>query len=433
MERPEPHRLRRAFPSTRHGCNSRTPLHRARRRRARARRPRPVAAHPRGHRIGARRRVRSHHRDPRRAPPNRGAGRDRRLRHRLLLVRRARRAPDRHPEDRQAIHRQHRPQRRRPRFRQRHHATRATRSSSRPSPKASNTPSKREALTATRMHPHPGLPLLAADPARRDARVPRTSPRPGPHRQLNVSFRAPCTLRACELRSRRMEQDRSFASAWRRDRLTVEERVARGKAARGAAPRSSLGHFEPASDRPDPVTVLEAQGASRVPELVPIRYGRMLDSPFTFYRGAAAIMAADLAAHAPIRRHRAALRRRAPVELRTVRHARTAARSSTSTTSTRRCRARGNGTSSAWPPASRSWAVTTDSHVRTDAAVVMASVRAYRGAHTRIRGGPHPRGLVRPPGGGPAARGRRQRENQGAAEQEGGSEVARVRGQGAGP
>ena len=56
--------------------------------------------------------------------------------------------------------------------------------------------------------------------------------------------------------------------------------------------------FEPAPDRPDPVTLLESQADARVPELVPIRYGRMLASPFTFYRGAALIMAADLA-HTP--------------------------------------------------------------------------------------------------------------------------------------
>jgi uncharacterized protein (DUF2252 family) len=78
--------------------------------------------------------------------------------------------------------------------------------------------------------------------------------------------------------------------------LTPEERVARGKAARNEVPRSSHGRWEPATNRPDPVGLLEEQAASRVPELVPIRYGRMLVSPFTFYRGAALIMAADLAA-----------------------------------------------------------------------------------------------------------------------------------------
>ncbi len=78
--------------------------------------------------------------------------------------------------------------------------------------------------------------------------------------------------------------------------LTPGERVARGKAARNEVPRSSHGRWEPAVNRPDPVGLLEEQAASRVPELVPIRYGRMLVSPFTFYRGAALIMAADLAA-----------------------------------------------------------------------------------------------------------------------------------------
>jgi uncharacterized protein (DUF2252 family) len=75
---------------------------------------------------------------------------------------------------------------------------------------------------------------------------------------------------------------------------TVEERVARGKAARAEVPRRSHGEWEPDKDRPDPVATLEEQARSRVEELVPIRYGRMLVSPFTFYRGAAAIMAADL-------------------------------------------------------------------------------------------------------------------------------------------
>jgi uncharacterized protein (DUF2252 family) len=84
--------------------------------------------------------------------------------------------------------------------------------------------------------------------------------------------------------------------AWRRNHLTVEERVARGRAARRAAPRPGHGRWEPAAGRPDPVALLEEQAESRVADLVPIRYGRMLVSPFTFYRGAALIMAADLAA-----------------------------------------------------------------------------------------------------------------------------------------
>ena len=88
----------------------------------------------------------------------------------------------------------------------------------------------------------------------------------------------------------------TFASAWRRAHLTVDERMARGRDARKQAPRSSHGRWAPAPDRPDPIALLEEQAESRVPGLVPIRYGRMLVSPFTFYRGAALIMAADLAA-----------------------------------------------------------------------------------------------------------------------------------------
>ena len=78
--------------------------------------------------------------------------------------------------------------------------------------------------------------------------------------------------------------------------LSVAERVARGKAARSEVPRASHATFEPSPTRTDPVELLERQAKSRVPELVPIRYGRMLVSPFTFYRGAAMIMAHDLAA-----------------------------------------------------------------------------------------------------------------------------------------
>ncbi len=58
---------------------------------------------------------------------------------------------------------------------------------------------------------------------------------------------------------------------------------------------SDLGTYTPAPDRPDPVALLESQSASRLPDLVPLRFGRMLASPFTFYRGAALLMASDLA------------------------------------------------------------------------------------------------------------------------------------------
>jgi Uncharacterized protein conserved in bacteria (DUF2252) len=84
--------------------------------------------------------------------------------------------------------------------------------------------------------------------------------------------------------------------AWRNGQLTPDERKARGKAARGEAPRSGHATWEPAVDRPDPIALLDEQAQSRVPELVPIRNGRMLVSPGTFYRGAALIMASDLAA-----------------------------------------------------------------------------------------------------------------------------------------
>ncbi|HWD73607.1 MAG TPA: DUF2252 domain-containing protein [Solirubrobacteraceae bacterium] len=80
--------------------------------------------------------------------------------------------------------------------------------------------------------------------------------------------------------------------------LTLAERAARGKKARADVPRSSHATFDPPAGRPDPVALLEAQAQTRVPELVPIRYGRMLVSPFTFYRGAAKIMASDLS-HTP--------------------------------------------------------------------------------------------------------------------------------------
>ncbi len=70
--------------------------------------------------------------------------------------------------------------------------------------------------------------------------------------------------------------------------------MAVGKAARSRVPRASLGEWAPAASRPDPVALLESQAETRIQELVPIRYGRMLVSPFTFYRGAALIMASDL-------------------------------------------------------------------------------------------------------------------------------------------
>jgi uncharacterized protein (DUF2252 family) len=78
-------------------------------------------------------------------------------------------------------------------------------------------------------------------------------------------------------------------------RLTPAERAARGKAARTLAPRDSHAAFDPPKDRPDPIALLAAQARTRVPELVPVRWGRMMVSPFTYYRGAALPMASDLA------------------------------------------------------------------------------------------------------------------------------------------
>ena len=77
--------------------------------------------------------------------------------------------------------------------------------------------------------------------------------------------------------------------------FTASEREAAGKAVRASVPRSAHAAWEPAPDRRDPVEIMEEQAASRVPELVAIRHGRMLVSPFTFFRGTAAHMAADLA------------------------------------------------------------------------------------------------------------------------------------------
>ena len=76
--------------------------------------------------------------------------------------------------------------------------------------------------------------------------------------------------------------------------LSVEERRSRGKGMRSDVALSDHAGWEPAPDRSDPVSLLEAQDATREPDLVPVRHGRMMVSPFTFYRGAAKIMSEDL-------------------------------------------------------------------------------------------------------------------------------------------
>jgi uncharacterized protein (DUF2252 family) len=76
---------------------------------------------------------------------------------------------------------------------------------------------------------------------------------------------------------------------------THAERYAAGKALRAKTPRANHGEWASAADRPDPISLLEEENRTRVPELVPIRYGRMSLSPFTFLRGSARVMASDLA------------------------------------------------------------------------------------------------------------------------------------------
>src|SRR5882757_1736311 len=77
-------------------------------------------------------------------------------------------------------------------------------------------------------------------------------------------------------------------------RLSLDERLGKGRTARDRTPPSSHAGWSPAADRPDPVGLLEQQDRTREPDLVPVRHGRMMVSPFTFYRGAAKSMAADL-------------------------------------------------------------------------------------------------------------------------------------------
>src|SRR5450631_2738655 len=79
-------------------------------------------------------------------------------------------------------------------------------------------------------------------------------------------------------------------------RPSIDERRAAGQQTRERTPPSSHAGWRPTADRLDPVALLEAQNLTREPDLVPVRHGRMLVSPFTFFRGAAKVMAADLAA-----------------------------------------------------------------------------------------------------------------------------------------
>ena len=118
--------------------------------------------------------------------------------------------------------------------------------------------------------------------------------------------------------------------------LDVEQRVALGKAARSAVPRSSHAVWSPVDSRPDPVELLRSQEVARVPELVDLRHERMLASSFAFYRGAAIVMACRSRDHTELWLPRPVLRRRASRELRCGSRRLTARSCSTSTTSTRR-------------------------------------------------------------------------------------------------
>jgi uncharacterized protein (DUF2252 family) len=92
-----------------------------------------------------------------------------------------------------------------------------------------------------------------------------------------------------------MAAPRALPDAEYLPKVTVEERAARGKALRKQVPHESHALWSSPKKRGDPVTILERQAAERMSDLVPIRYGRMAASPFAFFRGGAALMAADLA------------------------------------------------------------------------------------------------------------------------------------------
>ncbi|HEX5290997.1 MAG TPA: DUF2252 domain-containing protein [Streptosporangiaceae bacterium] len=121
-------------------------------------------------------------------------------------------------------------------------------------------------------------------------------PAPAAKSATRTTARSRHPRRAAPARASRAGSTRTRIARPSVDRLDPAERVARGKAARAAVPRESQAALSPADGRPDPVSLLEGQAASRVAGLVPIRYGRMLASPFGFYRGAALVMARDLAA-----------------------------------------------------------------------------------------------------------------------------------------
>ena len=84
----------------------------------------------------------------------------------------------------------------------------------------------------------------------------------------------------------KIEQDSNLSPGAAQEAASYQQRHERGRAARQVVPRGSHAEWEPAPDRPDPVDLLEAQAKDRLPDLVPIRYSRMMASPFAFMREA---------------------------------------------------------------------------------------------------------------------------------------------------
>jgi len=93
----------------------------------------------------------------------------------------------------------------------------------------------------------------------------------------------------------KVEQDPNLSPAAAQAAVSYRQRHERGRGARRVVPRGGQAEWAPAPDRPDPIDLLEAQARDRIPELMPIRYSRMMASPFAFMRGSAIVMAHDLA------------------------------------------------------------------------------------------------------------------------------------------
>ena len=249
----------------------------------------------------------------------------------------------------------------------------------------------------------PGPATGATAPA---AETPPTGP-PAPSAPSPAAEKSPPPKRAG--RSQKRPAAKSGASRGRRSsrpkvvpHLTPVERAARGKAARAEV--AALGPRRMGARRRTGAirsTLLEEQAATRVPELVPIRYGRMLVSPFTFFRGAAYLMASDLAGSPRTGLHVAALRRRAPLQLRRLRGARPAAR-----LRRQRLRRDASGPVRVGPEATRRELRRRRPRPRLRRQTARRrstsqSTRAYREAMLELRGHGRPRRLVR------AHRGRR--------------------------